>query len=288
MSYRAIALLFSLFSATWACAQSPADLQAALNVLRGRPANCADGGGGAAAALAASPALAKAAATLAAAPGLSLDDALAGAGYRPRRAMVWRMSGISDPAPMAAFAQQNFCRDLHARDLTEIGIFQSHSGPSAGTWIVLAQPQAVPGPAAAPAIGQHVLVLTNQARAHARMCGHQRFERAPPLVWDDRLASASLAHSTDMARGQYLEHAGRDGSGPPERATRAGYPWRAVGENIASGQSTPEEVTAGWIASPHHCANLMSPQFSAMGVAYAVSPKGRTAMYWTQLFATPQ
>jgi uncharacterized protein YkwD len=288
MNRRAIALLFALFSATCAYAQAPAELQAALNALRGKPAGCAGGAAGAAPPQLASTALGKAAATLAGSPGLSLDDALARAGYRQQRAMVWHISGISDPAPLAAFAQQNFCRDLHARDLTEIGIFQGRSGPDAGTWIVLALPQAVPSPAAAPAIGQRVLALTNQARAQARMCGHQRFERAPPLVWDDRLARASLAHATEMARGQYLEHAGRDGSGPPERVTRAGYQWRAVGENIASGQSSAEEVTAGWIASPHHCANLMSPKFSAMGVAFAISPEGRTAMYWTQLFAAPQ
>ena len=45
-----------------------------------------------------------------------------------------------------------------------------------------------------------------------------------------------------MADRSRLDHTGSDGSSPAERATRAGYTWRVVGENIASGQATPEQA----------------------------------------------
>jgi uncharacterized protein YkwD len=81
-----------------------------------------------------------------------------------------------------------------------------------------------------------------------------------------------------------MEHAGGDGSTPAERATRAGYSWQAVGENIASGQSTPEQVVAVWLGSPRHCANIMDAEYSEMGVAFAASAHG---LYWAQVFGAP-
>jgi uncharacterized protein YkwD len=135
---------------------------------------------------------------------------------------------------------------------------------------------------------ERVLTLVNQARATARDCGNRRFGPAPPVDWNDKLAAAAQAHASEMARTLSFSHAGRDGKGVDARATRAGYAWRNVGENIAAGQATPEEVTASWIASPGHCANLMSPAFTTMGVAYALNPGSPMGIYWTQVFASPR
>ena len=75
---------------------------------------------------------------------------------------------------------------------------------------------------------------------------------------------------------------------PAERATRAGYRWRVVGENIASGQATPEQVVEEWIGSAHHCANLMSPDFTEMGVGFAANSTSAGGIYWSQVFAAPR
>ena len=42
----------------------------------------------------------------------------------------------------------------------------------------------------------------------------------------------------------------------------------AIGENIAAGQRTPQDVVDGWIASDGHCANLMNPNFEELGTGY--------------------
>ena len=91
-----------------------------------------------------------------------------------------------------------------------------------------------------------------------------------------------------MAIHDDLSHTGHDGSSPADRVTRSGYRWRVVGENVASGVMTPEEAVAGWIASPHHCENIMSPRFTQMAVSYASNPASRGGIFWTQLFATPR
>ena len=108
------------------------------------------------------------------------------------------------------------------------------------------------------------------------------------MNWSATLARAALGHSQDMARNNYFSHDGLDGSKPADRVTRAGYKWRATGENIAAGQTTPEDAVAGWIKSPPHCKNLMKPVFTEMGVAFAVDQKSKMGVYWTQLFGTPR
>jgi uncharacterized protein YkwD len=91
-----------------------------------------------------------------------------------------------------------------------------------------------------------------------------------------------------MAEHSYFSHDGRDGSQPADRATRAGYVWRSVGENIAAGQASADEAVRGWIDSPPHCANLMSPRYTEMGVAYAVNLNSKMAIYWAQVFGAPR
>ena len=90
-----------------------------------------------------------------------------------------------------------------------------------------------------------------------------------------------------MASHDYMDHAGRDGSTPADRVTRAGYKWKSIGENLASGVVTPEEAVSGWVGSPHHCENLMSSRFTEMAIAYAVNPSSDGGIYWTQPFGTP-
>ena len=80
----------------------------------------------------------------------------------------------------------------------------------------------------------------------------------------------------------------RSGSTPAVRVTRGGYKYRATGENIAAGQTTPEEAVAGWIKSPPHCENLMKADYTEMGVAYAINRNSEMGVYWAQTFGTPR
>jgi uncharacterized protein YkwD len=138
------------------------------------------------------------------------------------------------------------------------------------------------------AIASRVLELVNAARAEPRRCGRHLFEAAPPLTLAPALAEAASSHARDMAQHLLLDHRGSDGSEPDERVTRAGYRWQAIGENIAAGQPTADAVVATWLDSPAHCANIMEPQFTEMGVAFALAPSGNPAIYWAQVLATPQ
>jgi uncharacterized protein YkwD len=91
-----------------------------------------------------------------------------------------------------------------------------------------------------------------------------------------------------MAGLSFFSHTGSDGSQVAERARRSGYAWRSVGENIAAGQMTAEAAMQGWIKSPSHCANLMQPGYTEMGLAFAVNPQSESGVYWVQVFGLPE
>ncbi|HSX88030.1 MAG TPA: CAP domain-containing protein, partial [Pseudomonas sp.] len=101
-------------------------------------------------------------------------------------------------------------------------------------------------------------------------------------------AQTSLVHSRDMATRNYFSHQDKNGDLAGKRATRAGYRWQSIGENIAAGQGAAKQVVAGWLASPAHCFNIMNADFTEMGAAYAVNPQSDAAIYWTQVFGTPR
>ena len=104
------------------------------------------------------------------------------------------------------------------------------------------------------------------------------------LTLSQKLDTAADRHSKDMAVQNYFSHTGKDGSNVGVRIERAGYTrWNAWGENIAAGQRSAESVVQGWMNSPGHRANILSANFTHMGLGYVTNASGRP--YWTQVFA---
>lgn len=215
--------------------------------------------------------------------GEAADRAARASGYRPTRLFSANFSGYRSPAAVAKAMAGKYCDALGDPQLTDIGFHQQGSS----YWIVLAAPFAPPSAAGAAAVSRAILKLTNDARSQPRNCGGTRFAAAPPLRPSPLLERAAAVHARDMAQHGSLQHEGSDGSAPADRVSRAGYRWRSVGENIASGQTTPQEVVRQWVVSPPHCANLMSARFTEMGVGYAVNKDGAEGIYWAQVFGRP-
>ncbi|MEO8144936.1 MAG: CAP domain-containing protein [Betaproteobacteria bacterium] len=273
-------LLFALALA-FGCDAEASDLYGAINRLRA-------GEGGCSIAARLPPlkrqdALERAARDLA--QGDDLKASLKSSGYRGSRAVTFRFrgEGVGDRAP-ALLANESNCPKLQDAAMTDVGVYQD----AGQVWIVLAQPFAPAVRMSARAASQRVLDLVNQARARPRNCGDKAFDAAAPLRLNDLLAAASREHAEDMAQNNYFSHRARDGSGPAQRVERAGYQWRITAENIAAGQSQPEEAVAGWVKSPAHCADLMNPAFTEMGVAFAVERGSELGVYWSQTFGAPR
>ena len=212
--------------------------------------------------------------------GANLDNALERAAYRADKSAMIRLRGKLNGKSLAQLLNDNYCTALREKDFIEVGIYSSERE----TLILLVKPFTPPKTQDATVIAQQVLRLVNEARAKPRRCGSDRFVAVGPVKLNEKLSRAALAHSQDMAKRGHASHDGSDGSTPGDRATRAGYRWQNVGENVAAGQLTADEVMQGWLSSSHHCANVMTPEFTELGLAYAVNPHSELGIYWTQLF----
>lgn len=213
-----------------------------------------------------------------------LKDAMARGDYRFTNSASMQVAGSVDRQALLGILQANYCDTLTDAALKEVGIYQKRDG----IWIVLATPFTAPGVKDTAQVSKEVLSLVNAARSKARKCGRTQFAAAPPLTMSAVLSRAALIHSQDMVNKNFFEHRGSDGSMVGERAMRVGYKWRTVGENIANGAETAEAVVEMWVKSPGHCANIMAPGFTEMGLAFAVDRKSDAGIYWTQVFAAPR
>jgi uncharacterized protein YkwD len=216
--------------------------------------------------------------------GDSLQEATSKSGYRARQSATIVFQHTNGDAGISRMLAQRFCRIVADPNLREIGVYQRGDR----MWMVLAAPFSPPAADDAPAVVHRVRQLINDARTRGRRCGRKRFYATRPLQQAHTLDRAALAHAREMAAHSFLSHASRDGSMPDDRATRAGYVWSAVAENVAAGQPSAEEVVNTWLESPGHCANLMNPRYTETGIAFAVDKASDKGIYWAQLYATPK
>ena len=125
---------------------------------------------------------------------------------------------------------------------------------------------------------RQVVVLTNQERAKHGL---------PPLKRQRLLNDAANWLARDMGAHDYLDHTDAQGRGIAPRLPAFGYAdFETLGENIAGGQKTPDEVFKGWMASEGHKANILNPNFREIGVGYEMSLDSRYRRYWVQDFGS--
>jgi uncharacterized protein YkwD len=133
--------------------------------------------------------------------------------------------------------------------------------------------------------------IRDLVRVRAEMLARVNAERkkagAPPLSPNARLAEAAQRHAGDMLARHYFAHQSPEGKTVRERSREAGYDWRAIGENIAEGQFTVEEVMDTWMHSPGHRRNILDPGFKELGVGLALGRSGDGwQTEWVQVFGT--
>jgi|HigsolmetaAR205D_1030408.scaffolds.fasta_scaffold00774_2 Uncharacterized protein with SCP/PR1 domains len=215
--------------------------------------------------------------------GGALRDAIERTKHRIENAASMHVQGGHSEEAIIASIVDSSCSSIVDPAFTHIGVHRAGDQ----VWVVLGRPFVPPDPGDVASVNARALELVNAARAQPRKCGNRRFPAAPPLRLSPLLERAALTHAQDMMRHGRLEHIGSDGSQPPDRATRVGYRWRVVGENIATGAPDVDTVVADWLASPGHCENIMNPRFKEMGTAYVAD--GESArIYWAQVFGNPR
>ncbi|GIP35247.1 CAP domain-containing protein [Paenibacillus sp. J2TS4] len=106
---------------------------------------------------------------------------------------------------------------------------------------------------------KQVADLVNEERAKAGL---------KPLTLDSALSAMALDKAKDMYHNNYFDHNSPTYGSPFDMMKTYGIKYSTAGENIAKGQRNPQEVMNAWMNSPGHKQNIMSPNFTTIGVAY--------------------
>jgi uncharacterized protein YkwD len=131
-------------------------------------------------------------------------------------------------------------------------------------------------------VGQATLCLLNTERAAQGL---------RPVAETPGLTQPSRAYSARMVAESFFAHESPDGGTLVDRLTSAGYiapdgDW-TVGENIAWGQgplSTPRSIVAAWMASPGHRKNILTGEYTEIGLGVVTGTPGDTS--WGATYTT--
>ena len=135
------------------------------------------------------------------------------------------------------------------------------------------------GNGTAAVVASELIELSNTARARDNL----NLLKVDPLL--ERAAEAKVRH---MVENNYFNHYSPDGTSPWTFMQEVAYQYVAAGENLAVNFTDSEDVVDAWLDSPTHRANIMSTQYSDIGIATMPGTyKGRPAIFVVQMFATP-
>lgn len=215
------------------------------------------------------------------AAGRTLESATQASGYDAQSTRALHVSGTE--AALVPALQRAGCRSITDPALRDVGLYRRGTD----TWLLLASAYEVSAAAGNPLQARRVLELVNEVRARGARCGGRAFGPVPPVRLSPTLAGAAQGHAADMAMHDYFEHQDLAGHSPADRVRATGYREKLVGENIAYGPRSAEEVVRGWLDSPGHCENIMDPRFAEMGIANAPGRVSRHGLYWVQVLAAP-
>jgi uncharacterized YkwD family protein len=117
---------------------------------------------------------------------------------------------------------------------------------------------------------QQVIDLTNAER---------RKNGLSDLKGDTKLSGVAQKKSEDMRQNHYFSHTSPTYGSPFDMMRDFGVTYKTAGENIAQGQQTPEQVVQAWMNSEGHRKNILSKDFTHIGVGY-----DQNGHHWTQMF----
>jgi uncharacterized protein YkwD len=89
----------------------------------------------------------------------------------------------------------------------------------------------------------------------------------PSLTLDQTLNLAAFAKAEDMLARNYFAHVSPEGVKPWHWFKVLGYDYSFAGENLAIGFDEASDLEESWMNSPKHRDNLLSSDYTDMGVA---------------------
>lgn len=159
--------------------------------------------------------------------------------------------------------------------------------------------------------GPKINIISLELQVHTLVNKQRHAYGLNLLTFDPALGVIARNHSIDMQKNNFFSHTNPSGEGPTERAKRHGYNCQknlgntimvGIAENISL-RSIFDSVTyhngipqyhwtkagdivrstvKGWMQSPGHRKNILTPYFEREGIGIAISDDGK--VYSTQNF----
>lgn len=115
-----------------------------------------------------------------------------------------------------------------------------------------------------------VVQLTNQERQKNGLNA---------LIMDTKVSKVAQTKAEDMASNNYFSHTSPTYGSPFKMLKDFGVDYKTAAENIAQGQTTPEQVVNSWMNSSGHRQNILSKDITHIGVGYS-----KDGNNWSQMF----
>jgi uncharacterized protein YkwD len=133
-------------------------------------------------------------------------------------------------------------------------------------------------------------VSLNEARKVIDLTNNIRKElKLEVLTENGRLTQAAWQKVQDMLINQYFAHLNPTGQDLSYWINKNGYKYSVIGENLAMGYATAEDVVSAWSKSPTHYKNIINRNFKETGVAIGDGRfKNTDTVFMAQYFARPK
>lgn len=121
--------------------------------------------------------------------------------------------------------------------------------------------------------------LTNQNR---------QAQHLAVLTVNPLLNEVAQLKAEDMASKGYFAHTSPDGNAPWYWFKKVGYNYEYAGENLAVDFTDSQDVSAAWMNSPEHKANILKNDYTEVGTGIATGTyEGKPTVFVAQEFGKP-
>ncbi|KAJ1551743.1 hypothetical protein HK096_002448 [Nowakowskiella sp. JEL0078] len=135
-------------------------------------------------------------------------------------------------------------------------------------------------PAQATLTANQTLTMLNQLNLMRAVYGVR------PLALDQRFTGIAQKQADWQASACLLTHSGPLGESLGTRVQAAtGLNNLYLGENVAAGQTTVDQVMLAWRSSVGHMRNMINPNYNVVGFAMSWNGSCRYQYFWNQDFA---
>lgn len=148
---------------------------------------------------------------------------------------------------------------------------------------------AAPGSGAAPMVARYATdqpCIDTEEAAFLGLINQYRAQNGRgALAYSGTLSAAANYHSWEMAEYNYFDHTLRGGVTWAQNIANFGYTANTYkAENIAAGYETAAAVFNAWKNSPGHNANMLSPNYTVIGIGRSYDVDATYDWYWTNTF----